>query len=170
MREKLYHEPCMKSNGTLDKILILHDIRSSQNVGALLRSADAVGITRVYLTGITPLPIDRFGRPNNQLIKTSLGAELTVPWEHAEIESILSNLKRQGTSIIAVEQSVHAVDYKTIKQMGAMAVLLGNEVTGIPAEVLKEVDIIAEIPMRGKKESLNVSVAGGIALFRFFDR
>ncbi len=161
MRQKLYHATSMKS------ILILHDIRSAQNVGSLFRTADAAGISAIYLSSITPQPLDRFGRPRNDIAKTALGAEKEIPWHVYEtIASCISNLKKEGMRIVAIEQAPSAVDYKTISLDGPTAFILGNEVGGLPSDVCALADIVAEIPMQGKKESLNVAVAGGIALFR----
>ncbi len=152
-------------------VLLLHDIRSAENVGSLFRTADAVGITKIYLSRITSTPIDRFGRPNTKVIKTALGAELSVPWEQYEsIESLLASLHVQGFQIIAIEQSDRSIDYKDIEVGEKVAFILGNEVAGISLEILSLVDSVAEIPMNGMKESLNVSVAGGIALFRMLGR
>ena len=155
----------MESN-TPKKSLILYNIRSNENVGSLLRTADAVGIEKVYLVGYTPCPIDRFGREVGAIAKTALGAQKTVPWEKVEaIDIVLKVLKGEGVTIVAIEQAPSAIDYKDVPSAPCMACMLGNEVEGIEPEVLRQVDIIAEIPMRGQKESLNVSVATGVALF-----
>jgi len=152
---------------TKESILILPDIRSSYNVGALFRTADAAGISKIYLVGITPSPIDRFGRLRSDIAKAALGAEKTVPWEHVEvIGTLITKLKKEGFQIIAIEQSNTATDYKKVKTSAKVAFVLGPEVTGLSSAILKKCDVVAEIPMRGGKESLNVSVAGGIALFR----
>lgn len=157
----------MKSN----TILILHDIRSAQNVGSLFRTADAVGIDKIYLSAICPLPIDRFGRPVGAIAKTALGAQHTIPWEsYSDIKKLIALLQKEEFHIIAIEQSPHAIDYKTISQNGPTAFILGNEVHGITQDILDSVDTITHIPMRGQKESLNVSVAGGIVLFRILDQ
>jgi tRNA G18 (ribose-2'-O)-methylase SpoU len=149
------------------KILILHDIRSAQNVGALFRTADAVGIDRIYLSSITAKPIDRFGRPVGAIAKTALGAECTISWKsYDDIKVLLHTLQMQGVQIIAIEQSPKAIDYKKVTVRPLVAFILGNEVDGLPTEILTTSDVIAMIPMEGKKESLNVSVAGGVALFR----
>ncbi|MFA5778041.1 MAG: TrmH family RNA methyltransferase [Candidatus Paceibacterota bacterium] len=148
-------------------ILILHDIRSVENVGAIFRTADAAGIDKIYLTGYTPAPLDRFGRKRKDLAKSALGAEEFVPWEQKKnILTLLSKLKREKYKIIAIEQDKNSVDYKKVKTGERNAFIVGTEVSGIPKNILKKCDIIAEIPMRGKKESLNVSVATGIVLFR----
>lgn len=154
----------MKKNS--ENILILHDIRSAENVGAMFRTADAAGINKIYLTGYTPAPVDRFGRKRKDIAKAALGAEEFVPWEQTEINSLLKKLKRDGFQIIAIEQDKKAVDYRKVKTKAKNAFMVGTEVTGIPKNILKRCDTIAEIPMRGKKESLNVSVALGVALFR----
>jgi tRNA G18 (ribose-2'-O)-methylase SpoU len=153
-------------------ILILNDIRSVENVGAMFRTADAAGIDQIYLIGTTPTPIDRFGRKRKDLAKSALGAEEYVAWEYKKtISPLLSKLKKEGFYIIAIEQDEKSVDYRKLKanRYKLKAFLVGTEVTGIPKDVLKKCDIIAEIPMRGKKESLNVSVALGVALFRIIN-
>ncbi len=155
----------------MNSILILDSLRSAQNVGSLFRTADAVGISKIYLVGITPLPVDQFNRPQKEIAKTALGAEQTLPWTHAKtIAPLLKKLKKDGYTIIAIEQSKNSVDYKKVTTKGNVAFLLGNEVDGVSSKTLALCDVVAEIPMNGKKESLNVSVAGGIALFRMLDK
>ena len=149
-----------------ETIVILHDIRSSENVGSIFRTSDGAGVSKVYLSGYTPAPVDRFKRKNAKLAKVSLGAEDFIPWEAGkEIFSLIDELKAQGFSIVAVEQSEAAVPYTKYKPKGKVAVIFGNEVEGVPKSVLERCDTVIEIPMNGKKESLNVSVAAGIALF-----
>ena len=153
-------------------ILILNDIRSVENVGAMFRTADAAGIVKIYLTGYTPCPLDRFGRKRGDLAKSALGAEEFVKWEQKKnVVQLLTKLKREKYSIIGIEQDKKSVDYKTLRLRSGRGnvFIVGTEVTGIPKNILKKCDIIAEIPMRGKKESLNVSVATGIALFRILN-
>lgn len=148
-------------------ILILHDIRSNHNVGSIFRTADCVGISEVILTGYTPTPIDKFNRPIKEIAKTALGAEKSVPWRHEkDIKKVLKKLKEEKFSIIAIEQSKNSVDYKKVKVKGNTAIVLWNEVDGAPKNILKMCDVVAEIPMKGEKESLNVSVAGAVVLFR----
>ena len=154
-------------NNQTNAVLILPDIRSTYNVGALFRTADAAGITKIYLTGITPAPLDRFNRPRKDIAKSALGSELTMPWEYAAtLTPVMNRLKKEGYTIVAIEQADNSIDYKKVKVSGPVAFILGNEVEGLPKAVLKKCDIVAEIPMRGMKESLNVSVAAGVALFR----
>ena len=150
--------------------VILHNIRSIHNVGSAFRTSDAAGISCLYLTGYTPTPLDRFNRPRKDLAKVALGAEKNLTWEHAEdIFDLISKLKKQNYTIIAIEQNKNSVDYKSVLLPERSALIFGAEVEGLSQEVLKACDIIAEIPMAGKKESLNVSVALGIALFRMLN-
>ena len=151
--------------------LIALDTRSSENVGSFFRTADACGVNQIYLVGITPAPIDKFNRPDSKIAKTALGAEKSVPYLYEKtINTTLKKLKKDDYIIIALEQAPNSVDYrKIISLLGSLAtklaLIVGNEVTGIPKNVLSKVDHIIEIPMRGIKESLNVSVATGIALY-----
>ena len=148
-------------------ILILHNIRSVENVGAMFRTADAVGISKIYLIGYRPAKLNRFGKKRKDLAKSALGAEEYVNWEQKKnLIAIVHRLKQEKFLIIGIEQDKKSVDYKKIKLKEKNAFIVGMEVFGIPKKVLKKCDIIAEIPMRGKKESLNVSVALGIALFQ----
>ncbi|MDP2789223.1 MAG: TrmH family RNA methyltransferase [bacterium] len=158
-----------------ENILILHNIRSVENVGAMFRTADAAGIDKIYLTGYTPAPLDRFGRKRKDLVKSALGAEEYVKWGQIKsLPALLLSLRREGFYLIAIEQDKKSVDYKKVSARGGPAFgwkgglvfVVGSEVGGIPKNILKKCNIIAEIPMRGKKESLNVSVALGIALFQ----
>ena len=154
-----------------ESILILPDIRSAINVGAIFRTADAVGIDKIFLTGVTPRPTDKFGRVQKDIARSALGAELWVPWEYEkETLSLIKKLKREGYYIVALEQNDKSKDYRDIKLAKKMVFVLGQEVTGVEKDVLKKCDEIAEIPMSGRKESLNVSVACGIFLFRIFQQ
>ncbi|MFT5179692.1 MAG: 23S rRNA (guanosine2251-2'-O)-methyltransferase [Candidatus Paceibacteria bacterium] len=153
------------------KVLILNDIRSVYNVGAIFRTADSIGIDKIYLTGYTPSPLDRFGRKRQDLHKSALGAEESVSWEYKEdVNEVLETLGEDGFKVVALEQFEDSVDYKELDVPEKTAILFGNEVYGVPEELLSKVDIVTEIPMNGKKESLNVSVAAGILLYRLFDR
>lgn len=151
-------------------VVVLHNVRSMHNVGSIFRTADAAGIERLYLCGITPGPIDRFGRPNAQLLKVSLGAERTVTWEHVSSAArLIMRLKREGFRILALEQDPASIPYTraslSVSQWQTTALILGEEVKGLPLALLKKTDKILEIPMHGEKESLNVSVAFGIVIF-----
>ena len=167
--------------------IILHNIRSVYNVGSIFRTADAVGVEKIYLCGITPIPIDRFGKWRLQLTKVSLGAEKTVPWEYQKSAvAVIKKIKGGGHKIFAVEQDKKSVSYYKIKpttrNLDKIVLIFGNEVMGLPKSILKFADEILEIPMRGKmvrhahhpknypelsrrKESLNVSVAFGIVAY-----
>lgn len=148
-------------------ILILPNIRSALNVGAIFRTADAVGINKIYLTGYTPRPTDKFGRIQKDIAKSALGAETWVNWEYEEsLSDLILKLKKDNYQIIALEQDEKSFDYRKVKIGERVAIILGEEVNGLDKSILKECDVIAEIPMYGKKESLNVSVACGILLFR----
>jgi tRNA G18 (ribose-2'-O)-methylase SpoU len=153
-----------------ENILIIHDIRSVTNVGAMFRTADAAGIDKIYLTGYTPTPLDRFGKVRKDMAKSALGAEKFVSWEYKKsLTALLTKLKREKYLIIGIEQDKKSVDYKKVKLQQKNAFVMGAEVNGIPKNILKKCDIIAEILMRGKKESLNVSVACGVVLFRILN-
>ena len=147
--------------------LILHNIRSVQNVGAIFRTADAVGISKIYLTGYTPTPLDRFGRERSDVAKTALGAQKSVEWEYVKTATtIINKLKKDKIEIIAVEQSSNAIDYKKVKIKQDTAFVFGNEVKGLSKSVLGKSDVVVQINMLGQKESLNVSVAVGVLMFR----
>ena len=150
--------------------IILLDIRSVQNTASLFRTADCAGVKKIYLVGTTPSPIDRFKRVRPDFAKISLGAEKSVDYEYvAEIETLLAWLKKDGFEIVALEQDERSIDYKTYSPKGKIALILGTEVSGVPKDVLEQCDAIVEIPMKGKKESLNVSVAGAVAVFRLLN-
>jgi len=154
----------------LKTFLILHNIRSTYNVGSIFRTADACGISKIFLTGYTPTPIDSFSREIKTISKTALGAEKNVSWEYIFQPNILiKKLKKDGVQIIGVEQSQNSTDYKKITVGNSTAFLFGNEVRGLSKQLLDKCDVIAEIPMLGKKESLNISVAVGVALFRILN-
>ena len=154
----------------LENVLILNDIRSAENVGALFRTADAAGIDKIYVVGITPAPLDRFGRKRNDIAKSALGAEEFVLWEQKKsMSALITKLKKENYFLIAIEQDKKSVDYKKLKLKEKNAFIIGTEVTGIPKNILEKCDVVTEIPMKGKKESLNVSVATGVALFRILN-
>lgn len=139
-------------------ILIAHNIRSLHNVGSILRSADAFGVERVYLTGFTGAP------PRAEISKTALGAEDRVVWRQVEdVSTVLTEVRAEGYSILALDNRPGAEPIGRVS--GPVALILGNEVEGIEAEVIAQADRLVEIPLPGRKRSLNVSVATGIALF-----
>ena len=152
----------------MESALILHNIRSVHNVGSIFRTADGAGVSKIILAGYSPSPIDQRGQFRKDFAKVSLGAEKTVPWSQVKTAATaIKQLKKEGYTIVAVEvdkKSVPIFEYKP-KQGQKLALVLGNEVKGISKATLKQCDVIFEIPMRGKKESLNVSVAAGVAIF-----
>jgi tRNA G18 (ribose-2'-O)-methylase SpoU len=148
------------------KVLILENIRSAYNVGAIFRTADGAGASKIFLVGYTPSPIDRFGRTQPEIKKTSLGASEEIPWEYSEnIVEVIESLKKNGVTIVSVEQGVEAVDITKFSVPKKVAYIMGNEVEGVSKEALVASDCTVEIPMLGTKESLNVSVATGIILY-----
>lgn len=150
----------------MERVVILHNIRSAHNVGSIFRTADGAGVGTIYLIGHTPTPVDRFGRPQKEIAKTSLGASEFIPWEHHEaVEPVIKNLQEEGVYVVAVEQHEDAIDYKKFKTDKQVAYIFGNEVGGVPDVVCARCDAVIEIPMHGKKESLNVSVSAGVVLF-----
>ena len=158
----------MVSSDTLQemKYIILENIRSAYNVGAIFRTADGAGVGKVFLAGYTPSPIDRFGRPQSEIAKTSLGASAEVAWEQvADIVSLVSKLQSEGYTVVAIEQSVQSTSLVDFIVPEKVVYIMGNEVEGVSVEVLDIVDQIVDIPMLGMKESLNVSVAAGIIMY-----
>jgi len=151
-------------------VVILADIRSSYNVGSIFRTSDALGVDKIFLTGYTPAPKDAFGRVNKEIAKVALGGEVSVAWESSvNTLSVIKKLKAKGFKIVAVEQDERALDYKKFKITNPTVFVFGNEVEGLAPKIISVCDDVLEIPMRGEKESLNVSVAFGIALARIFN-
>lgn len=147
-------------------ILIAHNIRSLHNVGAIFRTADSFGVSKIYLTGYTGVPE---GKNADKISKVALGAEQFIPWQKAKnLGPLLKKLKAQGVRIAALENNVK---YKTTplskyRAKFPLALILGEETKGNTKQILELADDILEIPMHGQKESLNVSVACGVALYQ----
>jgi len=142
-------------------VLILDNIRSTFNVGAIFRTADASSIKKIYLCGITPTP------PNPKILKVSLGAESYISWEKvSQTYRLIEKLKKDGYHILALEQSKKSLDIFKFKPKYPIALVLGSEVKGLSKNILKRADKIIEIPMFGRKESLNVAVALGICVYQ----
>lgn len=152
----------------------LEDVRSAHNVGSIFRTADGAGAAGMYLIGTAPTPVDRFGRAQPDIAKTALGAEKTLPWTYFETaDTFLKEMQEKEFEIVAVEQDERAIGYtEAARAEGASGLVLifGNEVGGVSRGVLDAADAIISIPMRGKKESLNVSVAAGVVLYRMLNR
>lgn len=149
-------------------VLLLEDIRSVENTASIFRTSEGLGVSKIYLIGTTPAPVDRFGRKRADFAKVSLGAEDMVLWEYAkEIKPVIEELKSQNFKIISLEQSPKSINLEDrSEQQEPFALIVGNEVDGVSVDAQNLSDEIIEIKMRGKKESLNVSVATGIALFK----
>lgn len=154
-----------------DTRILLDNIRSTHNVGSIFRTAETLAINKIYCLNTTPTPIDRFGRERKDISKVSLGAEKSIPWEHVvNVEELIKQLRKENFDIISIEQDKKSIDYKKVKLKDKTLIILGNEVEGISKELLNMSDQIVEVPLKGKKESLNVSVTAGIVLFRFLDK
>lgn len=146
--------------------VILDNVRSVHNVGSIFRTCDAAGVSKLYLCGVTPSPVDRFGRARKDLAKVALGAQNSVAWEHVEdTKRCVEALKKEGVHVVAIEQDSRAKDFKTFSCVTPTAFVFGEETRGLSKDILQMCDEVIEIPMHGKKESLNVSVAAGVILF-----
>jgi 23S rRNA (guanosine2251-2'-O)-methyltransferase len=151
--------------------IILDNVRSAYNVGSILRTADAAGIHTVYCCGTTPMPVDRFGRKRADIAKTALGAEEMVKTVHyADTLACVRDVQKNGVEVVVVEQHERAVPYTTHHITTTTALVFGDEVRGVSADVLNACDVIVDIPMCGKKESLNVSVAVGVVVYGFLEQ
>jgi 23S rRNA (guanosine2251-2'-O)-methyltransferase len=140
--------------------VVLDNIRSRENVGSIFRTADAAGVSKIYLCGITPKP------PHEKISKTALGADTYIPWEYCkDTWRLLGKLIKEGNYVIALEKTKNADNIFKIKIKSPTALVVGNEINGLSKNILKHADITAHIPMAGRKESLNVAVATGIALY-----
>ncbi len=155
-------------------IVIAHNLRSTHNIGSLLRTADGLGVERVYLTGYTPYPsqVDDIRLPHlvrkidKHIAKTALGAESLVPWEQrGDIVELLAELREDKYTIAALEQTATARDISTYKPPERIVIILGREVEGVEQEVLALTDLQLVIPMLGQKESFNVVQAAAMALY-----
>jgi 23S rRNA (guanosine2251-2'-O)-methyltransferase len=150
--------------------IVLENIRSAQNVGAIFRTAEAIGVSCIALVGYTPTPTDRFGREVGRIAKAALGAHAMVPWRHFEtIEECIEFLKQEGCEVVCVERVDHATDYKKYAPGVKTALIFGNEIDGVSLYARQRADHIISLPMQGKKESLNVATTMGIVVYRLFD-
>ena len=138
--------------------IIAHNIRSLDTIGTMFRTADALGVDRLFLTGYSGQP------PRKEISKVALGAEESVEWQHYKsLSYLIKKLKKDGIKIIALETSDQAINYLDFKPKFPLALLLGNEVRGVSEVMLKQVDTTISLPMNGIKESLNVGVAMAVA-------
>jgi len=146
--------------GRLPFTVVLNDIRSLHNVGSIFRTADAVGVEKIWLCGITGAP------PHPQIAKTALGAETQVAWEYRkDILPLLADLKRQGYTIVVLEQIEGSIPFQEFKTKTPTCLIVGNEITGTSMEILNLCDAAIEIEMSGIKNSLNVAVAFGVVAY-----
>lgn len=151
MRQKLTNLP--------EIVLILQNVRSLHNIGSIFRTADAYGIAKIYLSGYTAAP------PRPEISKVALGAETWIPWEkNKETWRVIEQLRDRGYQIISLEQTKSSRPITDFKPKFPLVLILGNEVRGITKAVRLRSDQIVHLPMYGRKESLNVAVAAGIAL------
>lgn len=155
-------------------VVIANDMRSALNVGSLLRTAEGLGVSKVYLTGYTPYPKSDADerlphiadKLDKQISKTALGAEKLVDWEtRQDLPGLLSEIKTNGYSLLALEQSSDSINLNDLVPEPNIALLLGTEVTGIPKELQALCDNTVEIPMLGSKESFNVVQAAAMTLY-----
>ncbi len=154
-------------------VVIAHNIRSTHNIGSIFRSAEGFGVSKIICSGYTPYPtLPRDTRlPHihkkltTQIAKTGLGAETLVPFEYHELPPV-DELRAAGYIIAALEQAPDSIQLQTYRANQKIALILGEEVHGVPKEILEQCSTKLEIPMLGTKESFNVSVATGIALYQ----
>ncbi len=147
-------------------VVVAHDLRSAYNVGSIFRTADSAGLAGVVLAGFTATPDHR------GVAKTALGAQDAVPWRHTEdVHAALAELRAQGYTIAALERTPDAVDPSAVPASAfPLALVLGNEVHGVPPDVLAAADLVVGLPQYGVKASLNVSVAFGVAAYGLVER
>lgn len=155
-------------------ILLLNDIRSTHNVGSLLRTAECMGVNKVIFTGYTPYPqadndkrLPHIVRKlNKDIAKTALGTETMISWKNEnDITSVIKDLRDKNYQIIALEQNPRSIPLSNLEPADKVALLIGSEVEGVDPPLLALCDTIVEIPQYGKKESLNVVQATAIALY-----
>lgn len=160
-------------------VVIAHDIRSSHNIGSLLRTADGLGIKHLYITGYSPYPLTQHDKRlphiaqkvHAQIQKTALGAEDSVSWRHvSNITMLIEKLTTKGYDIIALEQHKDAQPLPEYQPNSKIAIILGNEVSGVSRELIEYATKIVEIPMYGRKESFNVTQAAAMIMYhcRFY--
>lgn len=167
--KKLTHEDILKIKPSPDEVknkkrspvyVLLENIRSLHNVGAIFRTADAVLIEKIFLTGITGQP------PRNEISKTALGAEELVPWEyHDDSVEVARKLRKSGVKIVAVELAHDAVDYTEADYPFPVCFIFGHEVEGVTDRLMEEVDMAVKVPMLGRANSLNVATCFGIIVY-----
>ena len=157
-------------------VIIAHNLRSTHNVGAILRTAEGLGINKVYLTGYTPYPLSKndsrlphlAAKITKDIHKTALGAESSQAWSFKDnVIGVINKLKQAGYSVAALEQTSQSKNLATYQAPARIAIVVGREVEGIEKDILKLCDLCVEIPMKGNKESFNVTQALAMALYQF---
>ncbi len=154
-------------NNSLKTYVILDNIRSLYNVGAIFRTCDAAGIDKLFLCGITGHP-EGGVRVEKKIKKTALGNVESINWQYYKnIKTLLNKLKKENVNIVSIEQANNSRNYKDFKITKDTAFVFGNEIDGVSQKVLNESDHVLHLPMKGKAVSLNVSTAVGIILYHF---
>lgn len=157
-------------------VLIAHNLRSAHNVGSVLRTAEGLGVGKLYLSGYSPYPpapndkrLPHLAqRADRQIAKTALGAEKFIDWQYrADIKALIHDLKKQGFTVAALEQSPYSTKLTDLQPPDKLALIVGRETEGIEPEILAVCDHVLEIPMFGRKESFNVAQASAMALYHF---
>lgn len=155
-------------------VIIAHNLRSAHNIGSLLRTADAMGVEKVFLTGYTPFPKKKddprlphlANKTDKAIAKTALGAEESMEWQSTkDVKAVIDSLKDNGYEVIALEQTKKSENLNDYQPSQKVAIVLGREVEGLEPEVIERCDKAIEIPMLGRKESLNVVQAAAMALY-----
>lgn len=176
--KKLTHDQISVNRSTLENLhevkkmpvyVVLNSIRSSYNVGSIFRTSDGAMIEKLFLCGYTPHP------PKKEVLKTALGSQNSVAWEyHKDAKEVVNELKKSGVKICALELTDKSVPYYNINsETFPICLIVGNEITGVSQDLIDLCDFSIEIPQYGIKQSLNVAVAYGIAVFdlrRIFDK
>lgn len=156
-------------------VLIVNNIRSTHNVGSIIRTAEGFGVSRIYFTGYTPYPTSKndkrlphiSSKLNAQITKTALGAEDSIPWSyHPDVQGLIDELKSKSFEITALEQDAESIRIDKYTPSQKTAIILGSEVDGVDESLLRECDRVVEIPMFGKKESFNVVQATAVLLYQ----
>lgn len=157
-----------------DVVVIAHNLRSAHNVGSIFRTCEGMGVKKLVLSGVTPYPEKAddprlphiYKRASRAINKTALGSENSISWEQSSnVESAIDKLKSAGYTIASLEQSPKSQPINRYSAPDKIALIIGNEVSGISEKILKLSDVILEIPMKGKKESFNVAQAAAMALY-----
>jgi 23S rRNA (guanosine2251-2'-O)-methyltransferase len=155
-------------------VLVAHNVRSSHNIGSLLRTAEGLGVAVVYLTGYTPHPkqcADKrlphlAEKQSKQIAKTALGAENLIHWQYeADVFKLIDELKQAGYTIVALEQTSKALPIQDFKNTPKIALIVGSEIGGLDSQTLAKSDVHVQLPMAGSKESFNVTVAAALAIY-----